>query len=79
MGGALGSDEPMKTSNLKSTYELIVASEAEDKKRFVLETVIYALFILSAVFSIWQVAIQPIVVPTTVAAATVNASQLACS
>jgi hypothetical protein len=59
----------MKTSNLKSTYDLVVASEYEDKNRSVLETVIYALFILSAVFSIWQFAIQPVVVPTRVAAA----------
>lgn len=75
----MGGGEPMKTSNLKSTYEMIVESETEDKNRSVLETVIYALFILSAVFSIWQFAIQPIVVPTSVAAATVNASQVACS
>jgi len=60
----------MKTSNLKSTYELVVESEYEDKNRSVLETVIYALFILSAVFSIWQFAIQPVVLPTSVAAAT---------
>jgi len=48
----------MKTSNLKSTYELVIESEYEDKNRSVLETVIYVLFILSAVFSIWQVAIH---------------------
>ena len=60
----------MKTSNLKSTYELVVESENEDKNRSFFETVIYALFILSAVFSIWQFAIQPVVVPTSVAAAT---------
>jgi hypothetical protein len=69
----------MKTSNLKSTYEMIVESESEDKNRSVLETLIYALFILSAVFSIWQFAIQPIVVPTSVAAATVNAADVARS
>lgn len=57
----------MKTSNLKSTYELIVESEVEDKNRSVVETVIYALFILSAVFSIWQFAIQPIIVPASLA------------
>jgi len=66
----------MKTSNLKSTYELVVESEYEDKNRSVLETVIYALFILSAVFSIWQFAIQPVVVPTSVAAATTETCQV---
>jgi hypothetical protein len=65
----------MKTSNMKSTYDLVVASEYEDKNRSVLETVIYALFILSAVFSIWQFAIQPVVVPTNVAA-TITTSQV---
>ena len=66
----------MKTSNLKSTYELVVESEYEDRNRSVLETVIYALFILSAVFSIWQFAIQPVVVPTSVAAATTETCQV---
>jgi hypothetical protein len=50
-------------------------SEYEDKSRSVLETVIYALFILSAVFSIWQFAIQPVVVPTSLAAATIETCQ----
>ena len=66
----------MKTSNLKSTYELVVESEYEDKNRSVLETVIYALFILSAVFSIWQFAIQPVVLPTSIAAATIESCQV---
>jgi hypothetical protein len=66
----------MKTSNLKSTYDLVMASESEDKNRSVLETVIYALFILSAVFSIWQFAIQPVVVPTSVAAAATETCQV---
>jgi hypothetical protein len=66
----------MKTSNLKSTYELVMESEYEDKNRSVVETVIYALFILSAVFSIWQFAIQPVVVPTSVAAAQIETCQV---
>ena len=66
----------MKTSNLKSTYELVVESEYEDRNRSVLETVIYALFILSAVFSIWQFAIQPVVLPTSIAAATIESCQV---
>ena len=45
-----------------NTYDLIVASE--DKNRSMLETVIYALFLLSAIVSIWQFVVQPIVVPS---------------
>ena len=45
-----------------NTYDLIV--ESEDKNRTVLETVIYALFTLSAIVSIWQFLVQPIVVPS---------------
>jgi hypothetical protein len=45
-----------------NTYDLIM--ESEDKNRTVLETVIYALFILSAIVSIWQFVMQPIVVPS---------------
>ena len=45
-----------------NTYDLIV--ESEDKNRTVLETVIYALFTLSAIVSIWQFVVQPIVVPS---------------
>ena len=45
-----------------NTYDLIV--ESEDKNRAVLETVIYALFILSAIVSIWQFVVQPIAVPS---------------
>ena len=44
-----------------NTYDLIV--ESEDKNRSVIETVIYALFILSAIVSIFQFVVQPIVVP----------------
>jgi hypothetical protein len=53
-----------------------MASESEDRNRSLLETVIYALFILSAVFSIWQFAIQPVVVPASVAAATTETCQI---
>ena len=66
----------MKTSKLKSTYELVVESEYEDRNRSVLETVIYALFILSAVFSIWQFAIQPVVIPASVAGAPIETCQV---
>ena len=72
---AMDNCQPMKSSNLKSTFDLVMESEHEDKNRSVLEIVIYALFILSAAFSIWQAAIQPIAVPTRVGAATVEACQ----
>ena len=51
----------MKT-HIANTYDLIVASE--DKNRTLIETVIYLLFILSAVVSILQFVVQPIVVPS---------------
>ena len=47
-----------------TTYDLILESEAEDKNRTLLETVIYVLFILSAIVSIWQFVVQPIVLPS---------------
>lgn len=46
----------------ESTYALIVRSE--EKQRNVSETAIYLLLILSAVFSIWRTADQPVTVPT---------------
>ena len=51
----------MKT-HTANTYDLIV--ESEDKNRTLIETIIYALFILSAIVSIWQFVVQPIVVPS---------------
>ena len=45
-----------------NTYDLIV--ESEDKNRTLLETAIYALFTLSAIVSIWQFVVQPIVLPS---------------
>lgn len=55
----------MKT-HTANTYDLIV--ESEDKNRSVFETVIYLLFILSAVVSIFQFVIQPIILPSRAAA-----------
>jgi len=52
--------QPMKT-HTANTYDLIV--ESEDKNGTVLETVIYLLFIVSALVSIFQFVVQPIVVP----------------
>ena len=54
----------MKNRNLKtadSTYAVLVRAEQEE--RSAAETVVYLLFILSAVFSIWHVAHQPITLP----------------
>lgn len=47
----------------ESTYALIVRSESEEKGRGILETVLYAFFILSAIFAIVQFAHQPVNVP----------------
>jgi hypothetical protein len=47
----------------ESTYALIVRSESEEKGRGILETVLYAFFILSALFAILQFAHQPVNVP----------------
>ena len=47
--------------NFESTYALLVRSE--EKKRNLLEILVYALFILSAVFSIWQFANQRVALP----------------
>jgi hypothetical protein len=46
----------------ESTYALLVRSE--EKERNLFETAIYALFVLCAVFSVWQFAQQPITIPT---------------
>jgi TRAP-type uncharacterized transport system fused permease subunit len=48
-------------NNYESTYALLVRSE--EKSRSLLETLVYAIFILSAVFSIWQFAHQPMMLP----------------
>jgi len=42
----------------ESTYALIVRSE--EKTRAVLETVLYAIFVLSAIVGIWQFAQTPV-------------------
>ncbi|HSH39462.1 MAG TPA: hypothetical protein VK993_11820 [Chthoniobacterales bacterium] len=56
----------MKNINLArkaaaSTYPVLVRSEQEE--RSAAESIVYLLFIVSAVFSIWQVARQPITLP----------------
>jgi hypothetical protein len=46
----------------QSTYSLLVRSEKEQRSYF--ETVIYALFILCAIFSVCQFVQQPVTIPT---------------
>ena len=50
-----------------NTYDLIVASESQDRSRIFIETLIYTIFIVSAVVSIFQVAAQPVIVPGQIA------------
>ena len=47
----------------ESTYALIVRSE--EKERGIFEGAVYFAVVLSALFSIWQVAKQPIALPLT--------------
>lgn len=48
-------------NQFESTYSLLVRSE--EKGRGILEIVVYAAFILSVAFSIWQFAETPLKVP----------------
>lgn len=57
----IGVNQTNLMNNFESTYALLVRSE--EKNRSLLETLVYAIFILSAVFSIWQFAHQPIMLP----------------
>ena len=59
--------KPMKTTTItpegfESTYALIVRSE--ERERGATEGAVFLLFMLSVLFSIWQVAQQPITLPT---------------
>ena len=47
--------------NFESTYALLVRSEEKNRTR--LETLVYAILILSAVVSIWQFAHQSVAFP----------------
>jgi hypothetical protein len=48
-------------NKFESTYALLVRSEEKSRSR--LEVLVYALFLLSAVFSIWQFAHQNVAFP----------------
>ena len=62
-----------KTAN--STYAVLVRSEQEE--RSAAESVVYLLFMLSAVFSIWMVAKQPITLPVDAATQRATIAQTA--
>jgi hypothetical protein len=50
------------TEEFESTYAMLVRSE--EKERSASETLVYGLIILSAIASVWQLALHPITVPT---------------
>ena len=51
------------SEGFESTYALIVRSD--EKERGIFEGAVYFAVVLSALFSIWQVARQPIALPLT--------------
>jgi len=54
----------LSAEGFESTYALLVRSE--EKERSIFEDLAYLIFILSAVFSIWNVAQQPIELPAVI-------------
>ena len=70
-------DNTLSADGFESTYALLVRSEEKERSAF--EGVAYLVFILSAVFSIWQVAQQPIALPTSPVLHTTTAAQSADS
>lgn len=54
-------NSPKSINPAKSTYSLLVRSE--ETRRNVFEALVYATFILCAVFSMWQFARQSVVFP----------------
>jgi hypothetical protein len=69
----------ISAEGFESTYALLVRSEEKDRSMF--EGAAFLVFILSAVFSIWNVAQQPVALPkgdvihTTSTAQSANAHQ----
>ncbi|MDQ6622179.1 MAG: hypothetical protein M3Y86_01665 [Verrucomicrobiota bacterium] len=53
---------PTAFAEFESTYAMLLRSE--ERERTASEFIVYALLILCTVFSIWQLAHQPITVPT---------------
>ena len=54
-------ENTISSEGFESTYALLVRSE--EKERSVFEDAAYLIFILSAVFSIWQMVQQPVELP----------------
>ena len=63
----------LTTECFESTYALLIRSE--EKERNLFEAVAYLIFILSAVFSIWHMALQPIDMPVYGAAHTTSVTE----
>ena len=63
----------ISAEGFESTYALLVRSE--EKERSIFEGVAYLVFILSAIFSIWNVAQQPIELPKDGVIHTTSAAQ----
>ena len=53
----------LSAEGFESTYALLVRSGSEEKERGIFEGAAYLVFILSALFSIWNVAQQPVELP----------------
>ena len=72
--------QPMKNTNIHRkaadvTYAVLVRSEQDEGS--VAEGAVYLLFLLCAVFSIWQVARQPITLPVDTATQRATIAQAA--
>ena len=52
-------------NHINSTYSLVERSRSEDKRRTLLEAVLFTASILAAVVSIWQFAQARVVLPET--------------
>ena len=65
-------NETLTAEGFESTYALLVRSE--EKERSIFEGAVYFAVILSALFSLWAAARQPIQVPTTVHTTSISQS-----
>ena len=65
----------LSAEGFESTYALLVRSEEKERNMF--EGAVYLVFILSAVFSIWQVAQQPVTLRTSPVLNTTSVTQAA--
>ena len=65
-------NETYSAEGFESTYALLVRSE--EKERSIFEGAVYFAVILSALFSVWQAATQPVQVPTTLHTTSISQS-----